>query len=531
MENRGLDFKTLSGHGHTLAYEQFGTIHLFDTETGKEHPVAITPDGDLPVLAPHLEKISPDAIQNAGLSPTGARALFEAHGDIFTVPADKGDTRNLTNTNDAAEREPAWSPDGKRVAYFSDQTGEYKLYLRDQGALHPPQGIDLEPDQTYYYAPQWSPDSKRIVYADKRLNLWYINVDPSLGPPKPVRVDTGLFEGFSQASFSASFSPDNKWILYTRALPNYLNAAFLYSLDSGKSTQVTDGLSNVTNPVWDLGGKYIFFTASTNIGPAIDGFGLGSFNRTATASVYVAVLAKDEPSPIPPESDEEKSKDEAKKPDEPKDSGKKDEAKPVPVKIDLDGFEQRVQALPIPARNYVTLQRGKSGILLLGEGPAAANPSEGGPPALRSVWRFTLEGRKVEEVLHNVLGIVSSADGEKALYNRGPAFAIVAVSDLNPGAADGMPGKVLHMDGMEAEIDPRSEWRQMYRETWRIERDGDLSGQVSQVVDGEGCVDLGRGSGMDQDLQDVLDRLGAILQGRCRRRTGLPSTFSVTGTP
>ncbi len=474
VENHGLDLKTLSGplsgKGHMLAYEQFGTVHLFDTNTGQEHPVEIAPDGELPALAPHLEKISADAIQNAGLSPTGARALFEAHGDIFTVPAEKGDTRNLTDTSNAAEREPAWSPDGKRVAYFSDAAGEYKLYLRDQGALKPPQVIDLGPDPTYYYAPQWSPDSRRIVYGDKRLNLWYVNVDPALGPPKPVRIDTGINEGFSTPDYSASFSPDSKWILYARSLPNYLNAAFLYSLDTGKSTQITDGLSNVTSPVWDLGGKYIFFTASTDIGPAIDGFGLSSFNRTTTSSVYVTVLSKDEPSPIPPESDEEKSKDEAKKPDE----SKKDDAKkdpPPPVKIDLDGMAQRTLALPIPARNYVTVQRGKSGILLLGEGPAAANSSAEGPPALRSVWRFTLETRKTEEVLHNVLAIVTSADGEKILYNRGPSYAIAPVSDLNPGVADGMPGKTLHMDGMEAQVDPRAEWRQMYRETWRIERE------------------------------------------------------------
>jgi len=486
VENHGLDLKTFSGRGNSIVYEQFGAIHLYDIASGAEHPVNITLDGDLPALVPHLAKIGGDEIQNAAISPTGVRAVFEAHGDIFTVPAEKGDVRNLTNTSNAAEREPAWSADGKRIAYFSDASGEYKLYLRDQDGLAAPKVIDLGSDPTYYYSPRWSPDSKRILFSDKRLNLWYVNVDGGA----PVKVDTDLREGFGPSGFSASFSPDGKWILYARSLPSFENAAFLYSIEGGKSTQITDGMSNVTNPVFDAGGKYIFFTASTDIGPAIDGFGLGSLNRTTTASVYVVVLSKDQASPIPPESDDEKSKAEGdKKPapadsaktDEKKDaatksSDKKDEAKtdkPVlpETKVDLEGIQQRILALPIPARNYVSLVAGKTGVILLGEGGAAANPSAEQPPVLRSVWRFTLETRKTEDVLHGAASIATSSDGEKMLYKKGDGWFIAAQSDLTPGAADGTPGKALHIDGMEARIDPRAEWQQMYTETWRIERE------------------------------------------------------------
>ena len=415
--------------------------------------------------------------------------MFEAHGEIFTVPAEKGDVRDLTNTSGAAEREPAWSPDGKTVAYFSDATGEYKLYLKDQEGLKPPKVIDVAPADgeppTYYYSPHWSPDSKRIAFSDKRLNLWYVNVDGG----RPVKVDTDLREGFGPTGFSASFSPDAKWILYARSLPSLENAAFLFEIATGKSTQITDGMSNVTNPVWDASGKYLFFTASTDIGPAIDGFGLGSLNRTTTASVYVAVLAKDQPSPIPPESDDEKSKAEADAKPAPIDAGKTDEkkdaAKPGPkkeaetkdesklptVKVDLDGIQQRILALPIPARNYVALQPGKAGVILLGEGGAAANSSADEPSVLRSVWRFTLETRKIEDVLHNAAGISVSFDGDKLLYRKGEGVFIAAGADLNPGAADGTPGKPLRVDGMMAKVDPRAEWRQMYAETWRIERE------------------------------------------------------------
>jgi tricorn protease len=483
IENHGLDFKTLTGHGSSLVYEQFGTIHVYDIASAAEHEVKVTLDGDLPALEPHLAKISPDDIQNAAISPTGVRAVFEAHGDIFTVPADKGDVRNLTDTSNAAEREPAWSPDGKRVAYFSDATGEYTLYLRDQDGLAAPKVIDLGADPTYYYAPKWSPDSKRIVFSDKRLHLWYVDVETPNA--KPVLVDTDLREGFSPAGFSASFSPDGKWILYARSLPSLENAAFLYSLATAKSTQITDGMSNVTNPIWDASGKYIFFTASTDIGPAIDGFGLGSFNRTTTASVYVAVLSKDSPSPIPPESGDEKAKsDEDKKPS-PADASKTDEKKPddkksddkdkkkdefPETKIDLDGIQQRILALPIPARNYVTLQPGTAGVFLLGEGNPAANPAQGAQN-LRSVWRFTLESRKTDDVLHNAESLVTSFNGEKALYKKGDGWFIAAGSDLTPGAADGTPGKPLRIDAMVAKIDPRAEWHQIYNETWRIERE------------------------------------------------------------
>src|SRR6202012_1443325 len=201
--------------------------------------------------------------------------------------------------------------------------GEYKLYLRDQDGILAPKVIDLGPDPTYYYAPTWSPDSKHIVYGDKRLNLWYVDVEGG----KPVKIDTDPHSGFSASGFNASFSPDGKWILYTRSLLNFESAAFLYSLETGKSTQITDGMSNVTNPVFDPGGKYIYFTASTDIGPAIDAFGLGSLNRTTTASVYVAVLSKDEPSPIPPQSDDEKAKSEEEKKPSTADAAKTDEEK------------------------------------------------------------------------------------------------------------------------------------------------------------------------------------------------------------
>ncbi len=491
IENHGLDFRTLTGRGGTLAYEQFGTIHLYDIAAGTEHRVNITTDGDLPALLPHLASIPSKEIQNAAVSPTGVRAVFEAHGDIFTVPEDKGDVRDITDTSNAAEREPAWSPDGKHIAYFSDASGEYQLYIRDQDGLQAPRVIDLGPDPTYYYSPVWSPDSKRILFSDKRLHLWLVNLDPALGNPRPQIVATALREGFGPSNFSASFSPDAKWILYSTSLPNFEDAAYLYNIASTKSMQITDGMSDVTNPVFDASGKYIFFTASTDNGPGRDGFGLGSLNRTTSSSVYVAVLSKDEKSPIPPESDDEKasssnpggnksspadaSNSEEKKNAAIKPKDKDDEKKPRPelpvTKIDVEGIQQRILALPIPARNYTQLQAGKPGVILLGEAGASANPSNGDRQQLRSVWRFTLKDRKVEDVLHDVSGVVVSFDGERVLYKKKDSYFISHMDELKPDAADSKPGKPLHMDAMEARIDPRAEWKQEYKETWRIERE------------------------------------------------------------
>jgi len=491
VENKALDLKSMSAGPGGLVYEQFGSLHIYDTAARAEHAVSITLGGDLPKLAAGIRPVRPEEIQNVGMSPTGARAVFEAHGDVFTVPVQKGDVRNLTNTSGAAEREPAWSPDGKRLAYFSDASGEYQLYLRDQDGIAAPKVIDLGPNPTFYYAPKWSPDSKRVLFGDKRLNLWYVDVDVD-GAAKPVKVDTDNYEGFSQPAMNGSFSPDGKWILYTKTLHNLEHAAYLYSMELHKAQQITDGMSDVENPRFDASGKYVYFTASTDLGPALDGFNLSSLNRTTSSSVYVAVLSKDLPSPVPPESDDEKDKNAKKAEDDKKtadeaaakkaaadkkDAGSKDakgDDKGSPpklpeVKVDFEGIQQRIVALPVPPRNYTRLDVGKEGVLLLGEGGAAAQSAEGGSGDLRSVWKFTLTDRKTEEVLHNVGGFVVSFDGEKVLYNRGEAFSIAGMDELKPGGADGSPGKMLRVGEMQAKIDPRAEWRQMYRETWRIE--------------------------------------------------------------
>ena len=473
VENKSFDLKSASAGPGGIVYEQFGSVHLYDFATHSEHPVDITLHGDLPALEPALTVIDPHTILSAEISPTGQRAVFEAHGDIFTVPAEKGDARNLTDTSNAAERDPDWSPDGKSIAYFSDASGEYQLFIRDQDGIKPPKVIDLGPSPSYFYAPRWSPDSKRILYADKKLNLWYLDVDN----PHPVKVDTQFFEGFEFAGNSI-WSPDSKWIAYLKELHNHMNAVFLYSLDTQKSTQVTDGMSDVGNVAFDRNGKYLYFTASTNVGPSVAGFDLSSLDHAVSSSVYVVVLSKDLPSPLPPESDDEKVKDETKPPaDEAKKAddqaakkdetaAKKDEKKVPVVKVDFDGIDQRILALPIPARNYVDLQAGKEGELFIAEGGPVANPSTRNGREIHALWRFSLDKRETTEVLSGIDGYVISANGEKILYKKGDSWLIGTADEVKTS-----PGKTLNLSNLQAMVDPRAEYRQMYHETWRIERD------------------------------------------------------------
>jgi tricorn protease len=306
---------------------------------------------------------------------------------------------------------------------------------------------------------------------------------------KPVLVDTGIYGSFG-ADFGQVWSPDSKWLAYHRDLDNQLDAIFLYSLETHKSTQVTDGMSDASSPSFDPNGKYLYFLASTDDGPSKAGIDLSSLDRAQTTAAYVVVLAKDGASPVPPESDDEKikdaekdKKDADKKEAEKKDEAKKDEAaksgdkdpgkdekKPVEVKVDLEKIGDRILSLPIPARNYGGIAAGKTGVLYLGETAPFGRPSnEGGGPGIRAIWRFTLEKRQPEMVLGNLDAFNISYDGSKVLYARKGVWTIASVDDLKPGTDS--PGKALNLGGMETVIDPRAEWKQIYHETWRIERD------------------------------------------------------------
>ncbi|HKA18080.1 MAG TPA: PDZ domain-containing protein [Blastocatellia bacterium] len=469
IRNDGLDIKSASAGPGAIVYEQFGSLNLFDLKSATSKSLSITVTGDLQGVRPRFEKAASRIIA-AGLSPTGARAVFEARGEILTVPAEKGNARNLTNTTGAAERDPAWSPDGKWIAYFSDDSGEYQLHLRDQSGMGNVRKINLGNPPSFYYSPVWSPDSKKIAYTDKRLNLWFVDIDKG----NPSKVDTNTYENPFRV-MDPSWSPDSRWITYTKQLRNRLGVVYVYSLETNKSVQVTDGLSDARFASFDKNGKYLYFTASTDIGPTTGWLDMSSFEHPVTRSVYVVVLRKDLPSPLSPESDEEKVAQEksekdaagtaaAKTADQKPAGADKPPDKVQPVNIDFDGIGQRILALPIPARNYQAMLSGKTGTLFILESP----PGTGGLLGFDQliVHRFDLDKRKVEKVLEGVTSFDLSSNGEKMLYRIGPAWFIAAT------AAPVKPGEgALKLDDLEVYVDPRAEWSQMYHEVWRMQRD------------------------------------------------------------
>jgi tricorn protease len=236
VHNDGLDIKSASAGPGGIVYEQFGSLHVLDLTSGQDQRLEVRVLGDVPEVRPHFQKIEPKRIQSAALSPTGARAVFAARGEILTVPAEKGDIRNLTRTPDAVERDPAWSPDGKSIAYLSDESGEYALHIRDQSGLGEVRKIALANSPTFYYSPRWSPDGKKIAYTNKRLQVWYVD----LNKKKPVRVDTDTYAGPFQL-LNPVWSPDSRWLAYTKQLRNHLHAIFIHSLEQGQNHRSPTG--------------------------------------------------------------------------------------------------------------------------------------------------------------------------------------------------------------------------------------------------------------------------------------------------
>ena len=451
--------------------------------------MAIRLQGDLPELRTRLvnvgKRLGPGAV-----SPSGARAVFAPRGEVVTVPAEKGDPRNLTNTPGAMERDPQWAPDGSSIAYLSDESGEYALHVRPQSGAGEVTKIELRPG--FYQSLRFAPDSKKVALVDSFQRLWYVD----LRTKKQVEVAQDHYQ-MRTGDLTPAWSPDSEWLAYSKVLPNNLSAIHLYSLADGKSTQVTDGMSDAAYPVFDRDGKYLYFTASTNSGESL-GLDIHAMARTSTSSIYVVVLDENLPSPFAPESDEEKAAEDKKAGDaaKPETAAPKDASAPkspepakpksaaVKVKIDLRGMDQRILAVPMPARGYVGLQVAKAGVLLALEVPVTMMPPVEGPgpmtPAM-IVHRYDLKTRKSDVALTGVRDFEMSYGGEKALYRQGENWIIAGLRPMATGPAGAPPltpppggaptQGVLKTAGIEVRVDPIQEWRQMYHEAWRIERD------------------------------------------------------------
>jgi tricorn protease len=463
--NQLTDFKEFpiirasSGNGK-IVFEQEGYLHIFDSKENSEKKLTIGIAADLLELRPRFVQ-GTNNIRRVDISPTGTRVVFDFRGEIVTLPSEKGDPRNLTLTTNVHENFPSWSPDGKTIAYFSDSSGEYMLHLKPQDGKGDPKTFKLSGTGFYAY-PKWSPDSKKICYVDNGRNMYII--DLTTNTIKKVDSDEIYAPGPFRDIFG-DWSSDSKWIVYTKLKETNFKVVSLYSLDQQSSFQVTDGLSDVSEPKFDPNGKYLYFFASTDAGPVVNWFDLSSEDMRMTNSIYLVTLRKDIISPLTKESDEETSKPEKNESDKPVEKNKKDtktdtlsKAKPEILKIETSGLQDRIISLPIKAGNYSDLSVGDSGEVYYIIRPSI--PSESS-----RLRKYSLKDRKDEEIME-LDGYIISANRKKMLYAKGDVFGIT-VTGKKPE-----PGKgIINTGAISVKIDPVAEWPQILDEAWRINRD------------------------------------------------------------
>ena len=487
-----------------IVFENAGRLYLLDLKTEKYREVEITVTTDRATLRPRLENVS-GLLQTATLSPGGKRAVFEARGDLFSVPAEHGVVRNLTRSSGVAERHPAWSPDGRLIAYFSDRTGEYELTVRN--AARSPEGDDDERTLTqlgpgYRYQPQWSPDSQKILWIDQTMRISVY--DFATGTNRVIDQQRWMYHG-ALSRFRVSWSADSRWIAYAADQENRNSALVLYDYPNGKRHEVTAGFYNDEDPVFDPDGKYLFFRTGRTFAPNYSDLD-STWIYANTRNLAAVPLRKDVQSPLAPRNDEEpeKKKEDEKKSDEKKDDPapakkaepaeseqkpeakpptdntkpdaketapaadkpaekkeekKKDDKKPKPVEIDLDDFEQRVVILPTKAGRYADL-RAVAGKLLYRWLPRTGADGTASPLEF-----FDLEKREVKRVIDDVDGVELAADRAKLLVWKGKTYAIIEPKEGQKW------DKKLATGGFEAAVDPLAEWQQIFNDAWRLQRD------------------------------------------------------------
>jgi tricorn protease len=447
-----------------IVYEAGGFIHRFDPATGESARVPIRVYGDFEGRLPYFAQVSDD-VQTGEISPSGVRALFDARGDVFTVPAEKGEVRNLTRSQGVRERDPVWSPDGRWVAYWSDRTGEYELYVRPANGSGEERRVttDGAGEPVWRYGARWSPDGTKLAFGDRAARLRV--VDAATG--RVTTVDQGVYGDIGDHRWS----PDGRWLAYTKAGASRLPSVWVHDLEAGASHQLTSDDTAEGEPVWDPKGRYLYFLSNRDFNLTFSDFEF-DFVYTDPTRVYVALLTEDAPPLLLPESDEEPVEEEEppgvavqsnqslKRPvsapagEEEGEKGKETD-EPLRVEVQPEGFESRIRAIPGSPGNYRALAAVESGVLYLeGQGPET------------KLQLFDLEAEEEKTVLEGIQGYELASGGEKLLFRAGGGWGI---AEAKPGqkAADGK----LDLSGLEMRIDPEAEWRQELVDGWRILRD------------------------------------------------------------
>jgi tricorn protease len=475
-----------------IVFQNAGYLYTFDFQSKQPKKLDIQLPADRTAAMKHWDNVS-RLITDFDIAPDGKRAVFAARGDVFTVPAKEGSVRNLTRTPGIREKDVAWSPDGRWVAYVSDRTGEDEIYISPQDGLGKEQQI-TSGYKGFKFPPVWSPDSKKIAWADKDVNLWWIDI----ADKKPVKVD---HDDFAEIT-NYNWSPDSKWLAYDKQGENNYSVVYLYSLGDSKSTPITTPMNNSYSGIFDPGGKYLYYLSDRDFNEVLGNVDF-EFANPKTTRVYIVTLSKDEASPLGVQSDEtevkktepapmvmeqdaatdpkgkkaskkDQSKNSADEEDKDKDKDKDKKEKPVEVKIDLDGIQNRVIALPMDPAVIRSFSVAK-GFLYYSTVPAQGLdgplPGEGS-----AVHVYDLKERKEKTLIEGVERFALSFDGSKLLYQgeggnprTGHTYGII---DAKPaGEAKKVGDSALSLNGMRAEIDPPQEWKEIYNEVWRQERD------------------------------------------------------------
>ena len=448
-----------------IVYQAGGRLYFLDLPSGKPREVPVRVVTDEATLRPRTAKVD-TLIQSASVSPTGKRALFEARGDVFSAPAEFGPVMNATRTSGVAERYPRWSPDGKSIAYWSDKAGEYELYVRQaEGAGDERKVTSLGPG--FRYGVEWSPDSKKAAFIDQAMRIHVVDIDSGKAAKideSPEWMNHGGLQGFG-----FEWSADSRWLTYSRPTGDSNNSIFLYDTKNAKLTRATTGYLNDTQPTFDPDGKYLYYASNREFTPVYGAFD-NSWTYPNPTRLVAVPLRRDIPSPLHTRNDREPAES-AKKPEESKEKpaeskdkpaeskDKPGESKPSEVEIDLADFESRAVVLPPPAGNYAGLEATKGRLLY------RRLPRSGSSDTKSPIVFFDLTEREEKTVLEDAGGFEVTADGKKMLAVLQGRFAILEVK--SPQKFE----KPIATAEMEAPVDPRAEWTQMFEDTYRFYRD------------------------------------------------------------